>query len=50
LAPNPIVLAAALAIFPEVGVAVAHCSHVPVSREMAFVVAIASRWDIHAVV
>jgi len=50
LAPNPVVLAAALAVFPEVGVAVAHCSHVPVLREMALVVAEASRWDVCGVV
>jgi hypothetical protein len=49
-ASNPVVLAAALAVFPEVGVAVAHCSHVPVLWEMACVVAVASRWDICAVV
>lgn len=49
-AANPVVLAAALAVFPEVGVAVAHCSHVPVSRERVSVVAVASRWDVCVVV
>lgn len=35
LAANQVVLAAALAVFPEVGVPVAHCSHVPIRWEMA---------------
>lgn len=49
LAPDPVVLAAAVAVVPEVGVAVAYCRDVFVLGDMILVVA-ASIWDICVVV